>query len=67
MQKSFHVNDQDYTYMLPKTMKINDIYYGLAENQENIIHHTVSSDVRSIQFIIRKWMKIRLINGLSIK
>ena len=42
MQKSFHVNDQDYTYMLPKTMKINDIYYGLAENQENIIHHAVS-------------------------
>nr|WP_318038875.1 hypothetical protein [uncultured Faecalibacillus sp.] len=46
MQKSFHVNNQDYTYVLPKTMKINDIYYGLAENQENIIHHAVSSDVR---------------------
>mgnify|MGYP000041186397 FL=1 len=41
MQKSFHVNNQDYTYMLPKTMKINDIYYGLAENQENIIHHGI--------------------------
>lgn len=54
MQKSFHVNDQDYTYMLPKTMKINDIYYGLAENQENIIHHAVSSDVREYTVYYKK-------------
>lgn len=54
MQKSFHVNNQDYTYMLPKTMKINDIYYGLAENQENIIHHAVSSDVREYTVYYKK-------------
>lgn len=54
MQKSFHVNDQDYTYVLPKTMKINDIYYGLAENQENIIHHAVSSDVREYTVYYKK-------------
>lgn len=54
MQKSFHVNNQDYTYVLPKTMKINDIYYGLAENQENIIHHAVSSDVREYTVYYKK-------------
>lgn len=54
MQKSFHVNDQDYTYMLPKTMKINNVYYTLADNQENIIHHAVSSDVREYTVYYKK-------------
>lgn len=35
-------------------MKINDIYYGLAENQENIIHHAVSSDVREYTVYYKK-------------
>ena len=43
MQKSFHVNDQDYTYMLPKVMKINNVYYTLADNQENTIYQADAS------------------------
>ena len=46
MQKSFHVNDKDYTYIVPSTMKINNIYYTLSDGQSPIINHQVSSSER---------------------
>lgn len=54
MQKSFHVNDQDYTYMLPKVMKINNVYYTLADNQENTIYQAVSSNIREYTIYYKK-------------
>ena len=55
MQKSFHVNDQDYTYILPKVMKINNVYYTLADNQENTIYQAVSSDIREYTIYYKKF------------
>lgn len=46
MQKSFHVNDKDYTYIAPSTMKINNIYYTLSNGQSPVINHQVSSSER---------------------
>ena len=54
MQKSFHVNDQDYTYILPKVMKINNVYYTLADNQENTIYQAVSSNIREYTIYYKK-------------
>lgn len=46
MQKSFHVNDKDYTYIAPSTMKVNNIYYTLSNGQSPVINHQVSSSER---------------------
>lgn len=46
MQKSFHVNDKDYTYIAPSTMKVNNIYYTLSDGQSPVINHQVSSSER---------------------
>lgn len=46
MQKSFHVNDKDYTYIAPSTMKINNIYYTLSNEQSPVINHQVTSSER---------------------